>query len=755
MCLPRVLAAISLLISTNLNTITASTSQLNIGPIKSDSNLSNPTSFGRQLIHAAPYAINSNNDNMRNVVFRLTLDQKSGDSNRSGQNPWTLVSQNGTLLASSVNFNLQKLLETLNNSNYTGEVSFDDNENGIVNITISNYNESEKGTLIEELILEELLMDSNLNLHLNGSSVVKDNHRYESKLPLRSKPSNLELSITPPPIRGAIEVVAENYTVRKIAEEANVFSLKLLHQLNIEKLGSRNLIQSPFAIYQGLSLLLTGAMGDTAKEMDKALLGKQSPYENTRLTHDQDRVRLLASLSDVIKQLHYTSTHHLRSYNESDYIYPNGMSYSGGTAEQHLIVANNLLFSPSAFEISNEFKSTLNTYYDNTAVTKIEVGSTESIQVVNSWIRKVTGGTIPSVLDRKNTFDEFNVMALLCTSWLAQEWKDKFYRISSPLRSSIRLKGQARLLDPYTVARDNNLLEFVDDNKRSHFVDYIKSEPTKNIHHFHSAINGLVVDIVVVPFHDSNHRLIALTPISVNSPVNSTQQLPETLAGTAISGQITQSNTAPNSPTVEPPDSSLLSRLIAAFAGNPRKAMRSLWNIVSPDIITKQTLKNLQLARQKNVTIEDQTIETNIPPLVQVSIPLIRTEADSSVSAALNHIGIVNSFDPDQANFIGLNGHPFNYYKLHLSNVIAKTTFNLNERGINYDKTIKTLESLRILPLRQLDRSGGAGAEENGHKTELIDDVKLNKPFVYVICDLKTRLVLYTGVLRNPSQEGP
>jgi len=37
----------------------------------------------------------------------------------------------------------------------------------------------------------------------------------------------------------------------------------------------------------------------------------------------------------------------------------------------------------------------------------------------------------------------------------------------------------------------------------------------------------------------------------------------------------------------------------------------------------------------------------------------------------------------------------------------------------------------------------------------LIDDVKLNKPFVYVICDLKTRLVLYTGVLRNPSQEGP
>lgn len=712
----------------------------------------------RQLAQAAPYALdnNGNGQGTRNIMFRLNPSQTGSDS----KDPWAFMSQNGTIIGTRASFNLKKLLDTLDSYNFTSEVKFDDN---LVNITISNFGESEKNNPIDELLLEELLADARWQYGLNGSSVVKDNHRYESKN-LRAKPAAIELAITAPPIRSAIEVVAENFTARKIADEANVFAIKLLHQQNIEKLGSRNLIQSPFAIYQGLTLLLSGAMGETAKELDKALLGSQSPYENTKLTHDQDRVRLMASLGDVMRQLYHGTTHHLRTSNESVDRQNNAL-YPGGTAEQHLIMANNLLFSPSAYEISNEFKNTINSYYNSTALTKIEIGSTESIQVVNSWIRRATLGVIPFVFNKKSTFDEFNVMALLCTSWLAQEWKDTFYKVTSQLRNNIRLKTPNRVARGMSIVREdtNSLLEFVDDNKQSHFVDYIKSRPSKNIHHYQSVLSGMVVDIVAVPFRDSNHRLVVLTPLA-SSVTNTTHQSPEVVLGQHINSLGIQQqqqqqqqplSSVPNNTTVDPPDSSLLSRLITSMAGNSRKAMRSIWNIIAPDLITKQTLHNLQLARQKNVTID--TIETSVIPLVQLSIPMIRTEADSSVSAALNHIGIVNSFDPDQANFIGINGHPFNYYKLHLSNVISKTTFNLNEKGINYDKTIKTLESLRIFPNRQQqqDKVENVTLDEDYFKLEIIDEVKLNKPFMYLICDIKTRLVIHTGIVRNPMQEGP
>lgn len=738
----------------------------------STSNQTKPST--RQLAQAAPYALESSiKPGTRNIMFRLNPNKDNIDGNQNnvsasvGSNdPWAIVGQNGTLIGTRVNFNLKKLIETLNDNNFTSEVKFDDSD-GLFNITITNYSSSEGGSRrenissLDESLLEELLLDSKWQ-NLNGSSVVKDNHKYDSRNGLRSKPASIiEAVITPPPIRSAIEVVAENYTSKKIAEEANIFAIKLLHQLDVEKLGASNLIQSPFSVYQGMALLLSSAMGDTSKELDKVLLGSQSPYENTKLTHDQDRTRLLASLGDVIRQLQYSATHHLQKQINETPAYLNG-----GTQEQHLIVANNLLFSSSAYEISNEFKNSINNYYNNTAVTKIEVGSTESIQVVNAWIRRTTNGVIPSVLNKKNTFDEYNVMSLICTSWLSQEWRDTFYRVTSPLRSNIRLKTQGRSRDSFssfsTRDESNTLLEFVDDNKKSYFVDYIKSKPTMNIHHYHSVLNGIILDIVSVPFRDSNHRLLTLTPIASNS-INSTQILSESILSQLNNGQT--SLPLQNNPSkLEQPDTSLLSKLIATFSNSPRKAMRSFWNIVSPDLITKKTIQNMQIARQRNVTID--SIETSVIPLVQLSLPILRMEADSSLNAALNHIGIVNSFDPDQANFIGINGHPFNYYKLHLSNVISKTTFNLNERGINYDRTIKTLEALRINHnSRQKEHEQQSmqtgkgliieGIDDDYIKLELIDEVKLNKPFMYLICDIKTKLVLYTGVVRNPTQEGP
>ena len=589
----------------------------------------------------------------------------------------------------------------------------------------------------------------------NSTGLVRhDNHHYVSRQPARSRPTSIELlpplSVTAPPIRRTMDVVAENYTTRKIADEANIFALRLLHQLNVEKLGSHNIVQSPFAIYQGLALLLTGAMGDTSRELDRILLGSQSVYENTKLTHDQDRVRLMASFGDVVRQLQQTSTSHFRSNcspsadcskeagpsNELD-----SVQYRGGSQEQHVIVANNLLFSPSAYELSNEFKSSLNRYFNNTALTRIEVGSTESIQVVNKWIRGATAGLIPALFSKRNTFDEFNVMTLLSTSWLSQEWEDDFRRVSNSLRSNIKLKGQMK--SSKQLRREEPLMEFVDDQRKSHFVEFIQSNPSRHIQHYHSALSGSVVDIVVVPLRDSNQKMVFLTPLPASAMG---------LNQSAIEFNEPPNVPAPDDYRVELPDSSMLSKFIATISGNPRRAMRSLWNTIAPDIITKQYLTMQMATRPRNSSssgTENRTIMR-----VKLSIPLMRTEADVSLTASLNHIGIVNSFDPTQANFIGINGHPFNYNKLHLSNVLYKTTFNLNELGINYDRTVKTLESMRLNAStnRQRGSSDGSG-EQVTDQRELVDEIKLNKPFVYLICDVKSKLVLYTGVVRNPAKE--
>lgn len=450
------------------------------------------------------------------------------------------------------------------------------------------------------------------------------------------------------------------------------------------------------------------------------------------------------------------------------------MIYGGGTSDQHLILANNLLFLPSAHEISSEFKQYVTQYFNQTALTKIEVGSTESIQTINGWIRQATNGLVSSLIDKRQTFDETNVMSLLSSAWFQQEWRDDFHKVSSPLRSGIRLKGQGRAhfnsgstsIGKLSADDRANLLEFVDDNKQSHFMEYIRSEPTKNIHLYNSILNGQPVELITVPFRDSNHRLIAITPLPISSQTAAAAALMNHNLTLSLQHQQQhhQQNTMPTDNAGQPPienlpDSSALSKLIAAMSNSPRKVMRSIWNIIAPDIITKQTLQTIQQARQKNITIDEQLVGANVIPLVQLSIPIFRTGSDSSLSAALNHIGLVNTFDPYQANFIGINGHPFNYYKLHLSNVIFKTTFNLNERGINYDRTIRTLESMRIhsnvrkqQQSSTADKSTGGDDSTTTFKIEFVDDVKLNKPFVYMICDMRTKLILYAGALRNPAQ---
>jgi hypothetical protein len=77
-------------------------------------------------------------------------------------------------------------------------------------------------------------------------------------------------------------------------------------------------------------------------------------------------------------------------------------------------------------------------------------------------------------------------------------------------------------------------------------------------------------------------------------------------------------------------DPSPLTKMMSAFASEPRRAIRSLWATIAPDLITKQTLINLQLALQRNSSssVDEKTAlrEFQIPPKTQLSMPLVKIE---------------------------------------------------------------------------------------------------------------------------------
>lgn len=872
-------------------------------------NYNNRTATGRRLIMLIENNINNNNDNRNetNTGNMATNNQTNSkllsliENQRRGRDELL------TSVDVAVVYSDSDIHDWLYEDNNQSDQSNNNNRVSINNNNNNNRNERQSETAFSR-------GGDSGSFHRNMEQIGSTSSgqgQLTRQLPIArfklAPSSQTATGITVPPLWRTLDVVAENYTTRKVVDEANIFAIRLLHQTNREKLGNQNLLQPPFAIYKGLSLLLAGAHGDTAKELDRVLLGTQAHFDANKLTHDPDRRRLVASLGDVLNQLHSSAVNHQRyptpssgsltqsspskdtqfapSASSSDHDFDGGdvIPFNGAddNDNQYLIVANNLLFSPRAYEIAPDFRQYLQSYHNETSLTRVETGSMESIQLVNGWIKRATQGMIPYVMKKKDTFDEFNVMSMLATTWLKQTWQDTFYRISSSLRSNIRLKGQGRSLDPqqqtdtktqqiqpppatpssnyYSILRPGNLMEFVDDKRESHFVEYIISRPTGNIQHYKTQMNGFTFELISVPFGNSNHRWIALMPVSAPAAnISTSQQITDSIQKILMEPHIAEDpidpviipisnntnrlssvhnqpkmshfhhhtyntnnlilsqqdhhqsihldqqpasslhntknyqtqfssssstghNNNPNSQNSQATvanetDSSLLTKFLTSFAETPNKSMRLIWNLVAPELITRQIMKNIQLARQNGerqstggsgsgngVTTSptsqdsensDQLLISGQYPLIQLSIPVIREEADSSLVGELNHIGIVNSFDPSQANFIGINGHPFNYNELYLSNVLAKITFNLDEHGVNHDRTIKSLEQLRAHPNRRQHDSSRLRLTKTKliESSRKINEVKLNKPFIWFTVDIKTRLIFITGVVRNPNQ---
>ena len=184
----------------------------------------------------------------------------------------------------------------------------------------------------------------------------------------------------------------------------------------LQKDKGKNILISPFSIYQILALTSNGAAEETLEEMLKVLI----PYKNI---DNEIQNTLNLNLIDIIKKI--TPKEEIKNDNENnnedneEFITPiEEISFDcEGECDVKFENANGI-FVKKGFSILNEFSLICNNY-------KVESSELESVTQVNNWINNKTHTKIPSVLPEN--YDISNVALLLVNAiYFKGSWEHKF-----------------------------------------------------------------------------------------------------------------------------------------------------------------------------------------------------------------------------------------------------------------------------------------------------------------------------------------
>ena len=173
----------------------------------------------------------------------------------------------------------------------------------------------------------------------------------------------------------------------------------------------KNILISPFSIYQILALTSNGVSEETLKEMLEVLI----PYKNI----DNEIQNIINSnLIQIIEKI--TPKEVTKIENEED---KNGLILdilkNGFVDDCNVILENaNAIFVKKNFKILNEFSLMCSNY-------KALSSELKSVQQVNNWIKRKTNGKIPSVLS-----DNYNIsnigLILVNAIYFKGNWMEKF-----------------------------------------------------------------------------------------------------------------------------------------------------------------------------------------------------------------------------------------------------------------------------------------------------------------------------------------
>jgi serpin B len=113
---------------------------------------------------------------------------------------------------------------------------------------------------------------------------------------------------------------------------------------------------------------------------------------------------------------------------------------------------------------------------------------------------------------------------------------------------------------------------------------------------------------------------------------------------------------------------------------------------------------------------------------VLLTMPIFSFESQFSLANTLREIGMSMAFEPDQADFSGIDGSR----DLFISDVIHKAFVDVNEEGTEAAAVTEILAGSESVP---------------GVDVELT----INRPFIFLIRDKPTGMILFIGRVTNPA----
>ncbi len=149
-------------------------------------------------------------------------------------------------------------------------------------------------------------------------------------------------------------------------------------------------------------------------------------------------------------------------------------------------------------------------------------------------------------------------------------------------------------------------------------------------------------------------------------------------------------------------------------------------------ILPREGMEARELQRQLTPEALDVLLESENRELCNLRLPKYEVSFDRELNDSLQAMGLIRAFDGDQADFSGLEKTDQGS-SLYVSLVKQKAVFRVDEKGTE----------AAAVTMAVLDR---CAAVMGPQPRELYFD----RPFVYMILDMETRVPLFVGILDDP-----
>ena len=174
-----------------------------------------------------------------------------------------------------------------------------------------------------------------------------------------------------------------NASTTRIVNNSNKFSMNIFRSMNAEKTGE-NMVCSPLSISSLLSVILNGADGETAQELNNALGTSGMSLQEVNESYRQ----LQSDLKNVDKST-------------------------------KLNLANSVWFNKT--NLQSNYVNSIQEYY-GAKIQSLDFSKSKSLESINSWCSKNTNGMIPKML---NSLSDQCKMILANTLFFQAEWSDE------------------------------------------------------------------------------------------------------------------------------------------------------------------------------------------------------------------------------------------------------------------------------------------------------------------------------------------